>query len=180
MLIDGLDLAGGSADALAVDVAPADVAYVMFTLGSTGRPKGVMVEHRSVVRLVCGQEYDVLGPEAVQLTLAPLAFDATTWELWGPLIHGGRLVVAPPGGVGVAELGGLTSRYGVRSLLLTTSLFNAVADEDPGVLTGLERILVGGEACRRAMCGQRSGWCPGCKWSMPAGRPRQQQWLAPT
>ncbi|WP_432079878.1 amino acid adenylation domain-containing protein, partial [Streptomyces sp. YPW6] len=139
------EVSGSTADP-AVAVAPDDVAYVMFTSGSTGRPKGVVVEHRSVVRLVWGQTYAGFGPDSTQMLLAPLAFDASTFELWGALIHGGRLVVAPPGVVGVSELAGLISGHGVRNLWLTASLFNAVVDEDPSVLTGLERILVGGEA----------------------------------
>ncbi|WP_432079842.1 amino acid adenylation domain-containing protein, partial [Streptomyces sp. YPW6] len=141
-----LEEVSGPASDPGVTVDPDDIAYVMFTSGSTGRPKGVVVEHRSVVRLVWGQTYAGFGPDSTQLLLAPLAFDASTFELWGALINGGRLVVAPPGVVGVSELAGLISGHGIRSLWLTASLFNAVVDEDPSVLTGLDRILVGGEA----------------------------------
>ncbi|MDX2683773.1 non-ribosomal peptide synthetase, partial [Streptomyces soliscabiei] len=130
----------------AVAVAAADAAYVMFTSGSAGLPKGVMVEHRAVVRLVWGQQYAEFSEQNVHLLLAPLAFDASTFELWGALVHGGRLVIAPPGAVGLAELRSLISEKGIRNLWLTAALFNTVVDEDPRVLAGLARVLVGGEA----------------------------------
>ncbi|MFJ7345824.1 amino acid adenylation domain-containing protein, partial [Streptomyces sp. NPDC101110] len=130
----------------AVAVTAGDAAYVMFTSGSAGLPKGVMVEHRAVVRLVWGQQYAEFSEQNVHLLLAPLAFDASTFELWGALVHGGRLVIAPPGAVGVAELRSLISEKGIRDLWLTAALFNTVVDEDPSVLAGLARVLVGGEA----------------------------------
>ncbi|MER7491010.1 AMP-binding protein, partial [Streptomyces sp. NPDC126497] len=129
-----------------VTVAAGDAAYVMFTSGSAGLPKGVMVEHRAVVRLVWGQQYAEFSERSVHLLLAPLAFDASTFELWGTLVHGGRLVIAPPGAVGLAELRSLISEKGIRNLWLTAALFNTVVDEDPSALAGLACVLVGGEA----------------------------------
>ena len=67
----------------------------MFTSGSTGTPKGVVVPHRAVVGLVTGQTYADFGPELRTLLLAPTAFDASTFELWGPLLHGGTVVIYP-------------------------------------------------------------------------------------
>ena len=63
---------------------PTSLAYVMYTSGSTGEPKGVLIEHRSVVRLITAAEYATFGPDRVFLQLAPLAFDASTFEIWGP------------------------------------------------------------------------------------------------
>ena len=79
----------------------------MYTSGSTGEPKGVAVPHRAVVRLVRGTGYARFGPDEVFLQLAPYAFDASTLELWGALLHGGRLVIPPPGVLSPAELGEL-------------------------------------------------------------------------
>jgi len=76
---------------------PSDVAYVIYTSGSTGEPKGVVVEHRSIARLVFGQSYARFGSDRVFLQLAPVAFDASTFEIWGSLLHGARLVIVPEG-----------------------------------------------------------------------------------
>ncbi|HEX4218457.1 MAG TPA: amino acid adenylation domain-containing protein, partial [Acidimicrobiales bacterium] len=64
-----------------------DLAYVAFTSGSSGEPKGVEVPHRGVVRLVRGTDYVDLGPDEVVLAAAPLAFDASTFEIWGALLN---------------------------------------------------------------------------------------------
>jgi non-ribosomal peptide synthetase component F len=75
------EAAGPAPDRTGCD--PEDPAYVMYTSGSTGRPKGVVVPHRGISRLVIGQDYCRLGPQEVILHLAPLAFDASTFEIWG-------------------------------------------------------------------------------------------------
>jgi amino acid adenylation domain-containing protein/non-ribosomal peptide synthase protein (TIGR01720 family) len=71
-------------------------AYVIYTSGSTGRPKGVVVPHRNVVRLMSAtQDWFAFGPDEVWTLFHSFAFDFSVWELWGPLLHGGRLVVVP-------------------------------------------------------------------------------------
>jgi amino acid adenylation domain-containing protein len=73
-----------------------DLAYVIFTSGSTGRPKGVIVSHRNVVRLFQATEpWYQFGPHDVWTMFHSYAFDFSVWELWGALLHGGRLVVVP-------------------------------------------------------------------------------------
>ncbi|WP_449066715.1 AMP-binding protein, partial [Planomonospora algeriensis] len=77
---------------------PGHPAYVIFTSGSTGRPKGVVVTHGSVTRLLaCTQGWFGFGPEDVWTLFHSYAFDFSVWELWGALLHGGRLVVVPFG-----------------------------------------------------------------------------------
>jgi non-ribosomal peptide synthetase component F len=75
---------------LDVGAGPDHLAYLMYTSGSTGTPKGVAVPHRAVERLVCDVEYVRLGPGETVLHAAPLGFDASTFEIWGALLTGGR------------------------------------------------------------------------------------------
>jgi amino acid adenylation domain-containing protein/non-ribosomal peptide synthase protein (TIGR01720 family) len=121
------------------------LAYVMYTSGSTGVPKGVCVEHRGIVRLVKETNYAPLGADEVFLQLAPIAFDAATLEIWGPLLNGGRLAVAPPETPSAADLGALIRAHGVTTSWLTTGLFNAVVEHDLLALAPLRRVLTGGE-----------------------------------
>ena len=90
-----------------------------------------------MVRLVFGADYAQLGPGArCFLQLAPVSFDASTFELWGALLHGGRLRACTRGRVPTArELGEVLTREGVTTLWLTASLFNAVVDEDAEALS---------------------------------------------
>src|SRR5690349_12996214 len=91
---------------------PANLAYVMFTSGSTGTPKGVLVEHRSIVRLVRETNYIELSDGEVFLQLAPVAFDASTFEIWGCLLNGGHLVVMSPRTPSLEELGQALQNFG--------------------------------------------------------------------
>ncbi|HYG08577.1 MAG TPA: condensation domain-containing protein, partial [Pyrinomonadaceae bacterium] len=97
---------------------PDNLAYVMYTSGSTGRPKGVDVTHRNVLRLVCNTNYVSFSPEEVFLQFAPISFDASTFEVWGSLLNGGRLALAPAGALSLAELGEVITRHGVTTLWL--------------------------------------------------------------
>jgi amino acid adenylation domain-containing protein/non-ribosomal peptide synthase protein (TIGR01720 family) len=123
-----------------------NLAYVMYTSGSTGKPKGTAIRHRSITRLLFGVDYVQLDDQQAILQLAPLAFDASTFEIWGALLHGGRLVVAPPGPPDFAELGQLISRRRVTTMWLTASLFNRVIETRPEALVGVKQLLTGGEA----------------------------------
>lgn len=135
-----------SAAPLAIRVTPADRAYVIFTSGSTGTPKGVEVPHRAIVRLVSSPNYVDLGPDQVLLHAAPLAFDASTFEIWGALLHGGKCVVYSERVPSAEGLRACVDRHGVTTAWLTAALFNAVVDEDPGCLRKLRQVLTGGEA----------------------------------
>jgi aspartate racemase len=122
------------------------LAYVMYTSGSTGRPKGVEIRHRGIVRLVCGAGYADFDSGETFLQLAPTSFDASTFELWGALVHGSRCVLFPGAGPAPQELGAMLRRERISILWLTASLFNTVMDEAPEVLSGLRQLLIGGEA----------------------------------
>ncbi|HKV11086.1 MAG TPA: amino acid adenylation domain-containing protein, partial [Thermoanaerobaculia bacterium] len=124
---------------------PESVAYVSYTSGSTGLPKGVAVPHRAVIRLVRGARGLALGEDEVFLQLSPLAFDASTLEIWGPLLNGGRLAVMPPGAPSLEEIGAALERHGVTTLWLTAGLFHQRIESAPERLAGLRQLLAGGD-----------------------------------
>jgi amino acid adenylation domain-containing protein len=122
------------------------LAYVMYTSGSTGQPKGVEVLHQGIARLVLDCAFMPLADETVMLHAAPLGFDASTLEIWGPLLNGGRCVVhneATPTGSGLAQT---IAASGAHAAWLTAALFNAVIEDDPLHLAALKTLLIGGEA----------------------------------
>jgi aspartate racemase len=124
---------------------PEHLAYIMYTSGSTGQPKGVSVPHRAVVRLVKNTTYARLTSDEVFLLLAPLAFDASTFEIWGSLLNGACLAIAPPGVPSVAELAQVLRRHEVTTLWLNAAFFHQVVDEDIESLGPVRQLLAGGD-----------------------------------
>ncbi len=122
-----------------------NLAYIMFTSGSTGRPKGVMIEHRSIVRLVKEVDYADFSSENVFLQFAPITFDASTFEIWGALLNGGRLVIMPEERASLVDLGNAIREYGVTTLWLTAGLFHLMVDERINDLKPLRQLVAGGD-----------------------------------
>ena len=122
-----------------------DLAYVIYTSGSTGNPKGVLVDHRAVVRLVRDTNYCTFGRDEVFIHLAPLAFDASTFEIWGPLLNGGSLVVLPPFPLTPDALASTLAWHGVTTLWLTAGLFNLVAEQRVDAFKNLRQLVAGGD-----------------------------------
>ncbi|WP_338869862.1 amino acid adenylation domain-containing protein [Myxococcus stipitatus] len=146
MLLEDLRWEEWPATASRMPVSGRNLAYVDFTSGSTGRPKGVAVEHRGVLRLLYGAPYARLGPEETFLLIAPISFDASTLEVWGPLCLGGRLVVFPPRSP--SELDLLTDvlrRHSVTLLHLTAGLFSQMVELEMEGLKGVRQLLTGGD-----------------------------------
>jgi amino acid adenylation domain-containing protein len=121
-----------------------DLCYIMYTSGSTGSPKGVAVTHRGVVRLVKETDYASFSGETF-LQLAPISFDASTFEIWGALLNGGKLVMMPPAPPSLEEIAGAIRKHGVTTLWLTAGLFNAMVDERLEDLRPLRQLLAGGD-----------------------------------
>ncbi|MGV0103650.1 Thioester reductase [Nostoc sp. DSM 114160] len=138
-------IAQNKKDNLSTSVTADNLAYVMYTSGSTGTPKGVSVIHRGVVRLVKETNYAQLTPEEVILQLAPISFDASTFEIWGCLLNGGRLVIYPPNTPSLEELGQIIQQYQVTTLWLTAGLFHLIVDEKIDALKSLRQLLAGGD-----------------------------------
>jgi len=127
-------------------VNPESPAYVIYTSGSTGRPKGVVVPHRAVTRLVINTDYVHLGPGDTVAMASNVAFDASTFELWAPLLSGARLVIAEPDTLlSPGRLAEFLHRHAVSVMFLTTAAFNTVAAEEPTAFAGLDTLLFGGE-----------------------------------
>ena len=135
-----------SEENLVTTVTAENLAYVTYTSGSTGTPKGVAIPHRGVARLLFGVDYVHLGATETFLQLAPLSFDASTFEVWGALLHGARLALFPERILTSKELGRLIQQQGVSTLWLTASLFNTLIDEAPQALSGVRQLITGGEA----------------------------------
>src|SRR6185503_4182245 len=138
-------IAAESAENLSGNAVAANLAYIMYTSGSTGVPKAVGVTHCNVARLVLNTDYANFGPAEVFLQLAPLSFDASTFELWGSLLHGARLVVMPPHRVSLEEIGRSLRQHGVTTLWLTAGLFHLMVKEQLEALAGVRQLLAGGD-----------------------------------
>lgn len=163
-MVDPMPAFQGAAPALsAPDRAPDDPACLMYTSGTTGFPKGARIPHRGVLRLVCHPDYLPIGPDSVFLQLSSPAFDAATFEVWSPLLNGGKLVLQPPGQTGFSETGEAIRRHGVTTVFLTAGLFHAILDSAPEILSPLRHLLAGGDVlspakvadCRKRFPGLR-------------------------
>ena len=133
------------AESRADECGASDLAYVMYTSGSTGRPNGVQIPHRGVLQLVSA-DYVSWERATTFLQMAPLSFDASTFEIWGPLLHGRRLAIFPERVPTVAMLAAALEAETVDCLWLPSALFNVVIDERPECLAGVSQLIVGGEA----------------------------------
>lgn len=152
-----------SGAALEDGVGPADIAYVMYTSGSTGRPKGVLTPHRAVVRLVTDQTYARFGGDEVFLHTAPLAFDASTFEIWGALLHGARLVIVEDDRASLQSIADTISENGVTTAWFTAGLFHALVDHQLEALRGLRQILAGGDVLSPTHVLRAQAALPGCQ-----------------
>ncbi|MEH1785598.1 MAG: non-ribosomal peptide synthase/polyketide synthase [Nostoc sp.] len=124
-----------------------NLAYVMYTSGSTGQPKGVSIVHRSVVRLVKETNYINIFASDVIAQASNHAFDAATFEIWGALLNGARLVgVSKDLALSPRNFADFVRSQNISVLFLTTALFNQIAQEVPSAFNSLRHLLFGGEA----------------------------------
>jgi amino acid adenylation domain-containing protein len=123
-----------------------DLAYVIFTSGSTGRPKGIGIPHRAINRLVFNTNYVDLGPSCRIAQLSNTSFDASTFEIWGALLHGGRLfIISKDISITPARLVEALRSHQITTMFLTTALFNQTAREVPAAFATLDDVMFGGE-----------------------------------
>ncbi|MGW1543288.1 non-ribosomal peptide synthase/polyketide synthase [Streptomyces sp. NPDC002309] len=122
-------------------------AYVIYTSGSTGRPKGVVVPQQAVVRLVQQANYVTLGDDDVVAQASSVSFDAATFEIWGALTNGAKLVgVDRDVLLSPERLTARIERSRITTMFVTTALFNRLAAEAREGLGSLRYLLFGGEA----------------------------------
>ncbi|WP_225728603.1 non-ribosomal peptide synthase/polyketide synthase [Nocardia sp. JCM 34519.1] len=143
----------------AVAVRPQNLAYLIYTSGSTGVPKGVAVTHRNVVAFA-NQPGWRDGAHHSVLVHSSVAFDASTYEIWVPLLGGGRVIVAPPGRTDIAALAGVLAAQRVTAAFFTTRLFELIVEQHPGALGELRHISVGGEEMTPEMLRRAVRACP--------------------
>ncbi|WP_308669886.1 non-ribosomal peptide synthetase, partial [Xanthomonas bromi] len=136
-----------------IGLGPLHLAYVIYTSGSTGRPKGVLVEHRNVTRLFAAtQAWFHFGANDTWALFHSFAFDFSVWEIWGALLHGGRLLVVPQQITRApAECYALLCQAGVTVLNQTPSAFRQLIAAQDTQAHSLRLVIFGGEALEPAM-----------------------------
>ncbi|GAA1999248.1 amino acid adenylation domain-containing protein [Catenulispora subtropica] len=140
---------GTPAEVVAADVAgtvPGSAAYVMYTSGSTGEPKGVVVGHRGIRRLVERNGYADFRPGDRTACIANPAFDASTMEVWGPLVTGGTIVVVDREDLlDPVRFARVLRDRRIATMFLTAGLFHRYAEPVGEALAGLRHLLIGGD-----------------------------------
>ena len=149
-----------------------DIAYTIYTSGTTGVPKGVAITHCNVTQLMGSLDPDLAAPGQVWSQWHSLAFDISGWEIYGALLHGGRLVVVPESvATSPADFQALLVDEKVSVLCQTPSAVGILSPESLGSVT----LLVGGEACPPDVVDR---WAPGRVMINEYGPTETTMWVA--
>ncbi|WP_275431010.1 amino acid adenylation domain-containing protein, partial [Pseudomonas frederiksbergensis] len=144
--LDRLNLDGQTAHDPALAQSAETIAYIMYTSGSTGQPKGVLVPHRAINRLVINNGYaDFNEQDRIAFASNP-AFDASTMDVWGALLNGGRVIVIDHETLlEPSRFAAVLTESGATVLFVTTAIFNQYVQLIPQAIGGLRILLCGGE-----------------------------------
>ena len=126
-------------------VTPDQRIYIMYTSGTTGKPNGVEIPHRGIIRLVKNTNYFPFDNAQTFIQLSSISFDASTFEIWGALLNGHKLVLYTQMTVDIASLQITLEKSGVTNVFLTTSYFNLIVDSYLSALKSVKYVLTGGE-----------------------------------
>lgn len=125
---------------------PNHLAYCIYTSGTTGKPKGSLIENKSIVRLVKDTNFIELSEKSVIMQTGSMSFDASTLEVWGALLNGGKLILAPGDVITNSKnLEECLKKYEVNTMWLTSSLYNQMIQSDQEIFDNLRYLLIGGE-----------------------------------
>ena len=124
---------------------PQNLAYLIYTSGSSGRPKASLHTHENVVNLAWRPTYTEIGVDDTILQFAPLAFDASVFEVWGALFNGARLLLASLGQPDLANLAAECMRHDVSIAWMTAGLFDQAAVSHLPMLGRLRHLIAGGD-----------------------------------
>ena len=142
------EIAAHSQQNLDADVASDNLACVFYTSGSTGQPKGVCINHKGINRLVLNTNYLDVGPTDVVAQASNSSFDAATFEIWGALLNGARLVlITKDVTLSPQDFASQIKEEKISTIFLTTALFNHMAREVDSPFSTVRHMLFGGEVC---------------------------------
>lgn len=153
--IDDADLQSELMKQSANNLGPAEIgltsthlAYVIYTSGSTGKPKGVLIEHKAVTSLVKQQSYISIAASNTIAQVSNMSFDAITFELWGSLLNGAKLIYIPKNVLIDSELlSAFLINSNINSIFITTALLKSLVSSKPNLFQNVDNLLFGGEDC---------------------------------
>jgi len=144
---DAASIAQENNDTPVTDIHPEQPAYIIYTSGSTGTPKGVVVPHRAINKLVRNTDYIEITPADRIAQVSNASFDAATFEIWGALLNGARLVlISKELLLSAPDFSQALTSQKITTLFMTTALLNQMVETVPGIFSSLKHLLFGGEA----------------------------------